>query len=618
MSKRFYLPNDEEANNLSQGLLSESTKRKTEGDIKIVRAFMRAKSDNLRENGQEPDFWDTPLIELTPEQLAQVVTHFAIGARTEKNETYEPTSLQTFWYSIKRYFRGTNMDFNNPIFNGVVDTFKSTFKKLKSEGGGQKPNAAHALTVEEISFLFDSKCAGPHHPRALTNAMLIFLMMMGRRGMSELHKLRYGDVQVVQSNGQVFVEIKDVHAKNRQGENPQEGLHRSGALCAIKDSNKCPVTLLTLYHEKRPESMRTPDSPFFLSCNTKADKDYRRSFNGATWYFSTKIGINTLSKIVKNMVQLSGLPVEGRNITNTSIRKCLASTLLEAGMSSKATMAYTRHKSASSLVHYDNINPKKATQATNILLKSDASYTLQDPSPILFSSLVPNIKESPSTSGFPTPQTSEKKRPLPSARINLKRGPDEHTAAVPKNKNPVKRPKFKNVPIRIVGSDPDPPASKVGPGSPSAAGLSRPGPLRVRNNAPSVVKSPRPGPSRTPDVESCSKGMGNLSPQGYVPANEHPAELDIHDDFSPPRTAAVVPSPKLTPSPTQRAADSSRNSPVTPILSPARPHISTPTLSQTLPVHHPRVYGSQQYKNAGWNFYGPVTIIYKQQNSSRQ
>ena len=132
-------------------------KGKTEGDVRTIHLFMAAKAQSLRDNGEDPDFWTKVLTELSAEELVEVMKSFVIGARTEKGTAYEPVSLQTFWYSVKRYLKPSGMDFNLPIFGQVTDQLKCAFKKLRQEGGGQGPNTANGLTAEEVSFLFDAK-----------------------------------------------------------------------------------------------------------------------------------------------------------------------------------------------------------------------------------------------------------------------------------------------------------------------------------------------------------------------------------------------------------------------------------------------------------------------------
>ena len=118
------------------------------------------------------------------------------------------------------------------------------WKKLRAEVAGQGPKTSNGLTA----FLFLSKCAGSHHPRALINALVIYVMWMARRGTKDLHKLKYRDLYITNSNDHIFVNLHDVLAKNWQEENPQDQNHNRGSLCRIKEKFKCQVSLLTLLY----------------------------------------------------------------------------------------------------------------------------------------------------------------------------------------------------------------------------------------------------------------------------------------------------------------------------------------------------------------------------------
>ena len=73
--------------------------------------------------------------------------------------------------------------------------------------GNQKPKTSNGLTAKEISYLFTYKCSGAHHPRALVNALKIYVTLMGRWGMTELQKVRLSDLFVSNSNGQLFLNM---------------------------------------------------------------------------------------------------------------------------------------------------------------------------------------------------------------------------------------------------------------------------------------------------------------------------------------------------------------------------------------------------------------------------
>eukprot|EP00116_Pleurobrachia_bachei_P011506 sb/3471768/ len=124
----------------------------------------------------------------------------------------------------------------------------------------------------------------------------------------------------------------------------------------------CPVTLFALYKSKRPDS--TPDSPLIVM-TTRALKYHDPRYvehSTENWYTEHPIGCNLISGIVKEMVMTAGIDVTGRIISNTSIRKMVATTI-------GTTMAYTNHRSSSSsLQHYDTFDSSDGVNVTDDVL----------------------------------------------------------------------------------------------------------------------------------------------------------------------------------------------------------------------------------------------------------
>ena len=62
-------------------------------------------------------------------------------------------------------------------------------------------------------------------------------------------------------------------------------------------------------------------------------------------------------------------------------------TLSEVGVSEKKIMAYTGHKSSSSLVHYDNLNAFKSKKISSLLVTiNDINTDRYSPPPVLVAS----------------------------------------------------------------------------------------------------------------------------------------------------------------------------------------------------------------------------------------
>ena len=144
---------------------------------------------------------------------------------------------------------------------------------MTKEGGGRQPNAADPLTSEEISYSLTSRVADPHHPKALANAIIIFTMMLGRRGYNEMYNLKFGDFFITTVNSHQFLELGDITSKNYKSSEHLPGTK----LAVLDDGTKCPVHLFNLFCLKRPTTGMDPlKSALMLSINTRAQKTSER------------------------------------------------------------------------------------------------------------------------------------------------------------------------------------------------------------------------------------------------------------------------------------------------------------------------------------------------------
>ena len=119
-----------------------------------------------------------------------------------------------------------------------------------------------------------------------------------------------------------------------------------------------------------------------------SSKNPRKAYNDNShlWYTNQPSGINKLGAAVKTMVTLSGLDVGARKISNTSIRKMVVSHLLRKNVSAKQIMAYTGHKSVTSLVNYDTMDHESGTRISNLLFQTNSTYERQSAPPVLIAS----------------------------------------------------------------------------------------------------------------------------------------------------------------------------------------------------------------------------------------
>ena len=86
--------------------------------------------------------------------------------------------------------------------------------------------------------------------------------------------------------------------------------------------------------------MCKPDSPLYLAINHKRADDFSK------WYKKQPLGINSITNMMKLMVQRRGRK------TNHSARKTMVETLYHADIPDSTVMQLSGHKSAQSLNHY--------------------------------------------------------------------------------------------------------------------------------------------------------------------------------------------------------------------------------------------------------------------------
>ncbi|XP_053403185.1 uncharacterized protein LOC128558290 [Mercenaria mercenaria] len=129
---------------------------------------------------------------------------------------------------------------------------------------------------------------------------------------------------------------------------------------AVADPQKDPVHLFKTYSSKRPDEMKDPDSPFFLSVANKAPQ------NMQAWYKKEGMGINRIYGIMKEMKTAANVEFDKR-ITPYSVRKHLIQKLNDKGIPSHHIMQISGHKNVNSLNNYSKLNPGQSKDISDIL-----------------------------------------------------------------------------------------------------------------------------------------------------------------------------------------------------------------------------------------------------------
>ena len=123
---------------------------------------------------------------------------------------------------------------------------------------------------------------------------------------------------------------------------------------------RCPVQFFKTYLARRPEEMRN-SGPFYLAILEKPKSE--------VWYKKQRMGVNKIDSFMKNMALEAELDVEGRKLTNHSVRETLVKKLKASNQPRSAIISLTGHTSERSLADYeensDRSHPSSALLSAN-------------------------------------------------------------------------------------------------------------------------------------------------------------------------------------------------------------------------------------------------------------
>ena len=150
-------------------------------------------------------------------------------------------------------------------------------------------------------------------------------------------------------NGNKFVTFAESPTKTQQGGlrvQPKSVLPKMFA----SGEAQCPVALFKNYLFKRPEDLKLSD-PFYLACidnPTKTD----------IWYKKSRMGKNTISKIMKCMKENSALQdmCPEKRLSNHSVQKTVVRKLKAKGVPKSEIITITGHRQEQSVEAYDSRN----------------------------------------------------------------------------------------------------------------------------------------------------------------------------------------------------------------------------------------------------------------------
>ena len=319
--------------------------------------------------------------DLPPEELDRLLGHFFVSIRKNDGSIYEPDTLTSFQRSLDRHLtKDLHKSYSiirDTQFAPSREKLKAARKWLKSNGKGNKPNAAEALEPLEIEKLWSEGGLGSQSPEQLQRTIWWLISThMGTRGCDEHHKFQLGDFTIKSSpDGLEYVEFSaERGTKTRTGEtvkstNADARTFKPKMWATPENPERCPVALFKKFVAHRPPEMSTPNSPLYLTVN------HRRS-DYSYWYKKQCLGVNYIDKMMKSVV--SGTTITGRK-TNHSARKTMVETLCRANIPDSTVMQLSGHKNVQNLNHYKK--PSMEQQKSMSHLLSNNCSIAQQPTP---------------------------------------------------------------------------------------------------------------------------------------------------------------------------------------------------------------------------------------------
>ena len=384
---------------------NKATRRKTLSHQKLFESYLEEQNE-LR-----------AICDIAPADLNNYSSQFLVSVRQQNGDEYEPVTLRSIVGSLERYLKrhsyGCSLISGNE-FSKSREVLKCKQKDLKRQGRGNKPNAADAISDEQINILYESGQLGPNTPTSMLNTLWFNnCLYFGMRGGGAEHRqLRWGDLNLCYDSdlNQEYIDFNERQTKTRTGEDVSNTCKDKPRMYARPDSERCPVMLYKKYADKRPELMSQNDSPFYLATITNKSM----LTENERWFLSQPIGVNKLNGLLKTMALRAHLPdLPYMRITNTSVRKHLCQKLLDCNIPDTHAIHITGHKNPQSLNNYRKLSNKQKQHVSTLLSSSNEQNENQEFRKPQF---LPNIPSNPISE--PHVHVPEVQRLIPSTPIS--------------------------------------------------------------------------------------------------------------------------------------------------------------------------------------------------------
>ena len=205
---------------------SKNTVKANKVAVSVFEAFLASKVD-LREYSYEGKW-----TELTPVQLAPLLTKFYAEARTKKGDFYKRSTMLSLRNSINRHLnqmrrqRGdATVDLTKDLTFKEANTMLSVMKKILKENNKASVDHHEPISTTDLKKLREYFTSNKENPRVLQEQVFVNLMVhFGRRGRENLRSLKISDFAVTSdSDLKLYVyQLTDKRTKNHQDDDERK------------------------------------------------------------------------------------------------------------------------------------------------------------------------------------------------------------------------------------------------------------------------------------------------------------------------------------------------------------------------------------------------------------
>ena len=143
----------------------------------------------------------------------------------------------------------------------------------------------------------------------------------GLRRCKEQKELAWGDVKLKQTSDvkEYLKYLVERQTKTRTSSDLRDMRNIKPRMYSAPNllAERAAVRVYKIYANKRPESMKTDDSPFYLAVNNLQPS----SLSIRAWFKPQHIGVNKLNSLLTDIVKEARLGLENKQLTNHSARK---------------------------------------------------------------------------------------------------------------------------------------------------------------------------------------------------------------------------------------------------------------------------------------------------------